>query len=151
MRNRRGIQAPPVPQIWCNSDQYSRSYGILKKMARAIFLWSAAILRVSAEPNRFSNCATLCNLLQFPGTIGRGILNLVALALTVTYSTKCAKRSRKKDRQTDRRTEHQTPGQKQNVSPSYGDTQLIHNDYLMYQRNIFNIMPDSSVWNKKEP
>ena len=32
MKNRRGIQDPHVPQIWCNSDQYSRSYGILKKI-----------------------------------------------------------------------------------------------------------------------
>ena len=30
MKNQRGIRGPPVPQIWCNSDQYSRSYGILK-------------------------------------------------------------------------------------------------------------------------
>ena len=37
-KNRRGAQGPPVPQIWCNYDHYLRSYGILKKMARTIFL-----------------------------------------------------------------------------------------------------------------
>ena len=30
MINGRGTQASPVPKIWCNSDNYSRSYGILK-------------------------------------------------------------------------------------------------------------------------
>ena len=34
---------------------YLQSYGILKKMAHVIFLWSAAILKVSVEPYRFSN------------------------------------------------------------------------------------------------
>ena len=29
---------PPVPQIWCNSDYYLQSYGILNKMAHVIFL-----------------------------------------------------------------------------------------------------------------
>ena len=29
---------PPVPQIWCNSDYYLQSYGILKNMAPVIFL-----------------------------------------------------------------------------------------------------------------
>ena len=37
MTNRRGTQCPPVPQIWCNSDYYLQSYGILKKLARANF------------------------------------------------------------------------------------------------------------------
>ena len=27
----RGTHGPPVPQIWCNSDYYLQSYGILKK------------------------------------------------------------------------------------------------------------------------
>ena len=50
----------------------------------------------------------------FPGKIGRGILNLVALALRVTeLFNKVCELSKE-------RTE--TPGQKQNVSPSYGDT-----------------------------
>ena len=34
---------------------FTASYGILKKMAHVIFLWSAAILKVSVEPYRFSN------------------------------------------------------------------------------------------------
>ena len=39
MKNRSGIEGPPLPQIWCTSDQYSRSYGILKKIgARHFFL-----------------------------------------------------------------------------------------------------------------
>ena len=29
--NRRGTHGPPVPQIWCNSDYYLQSYGILKR------------------------------------------------------------------------------------------------------------------------
>ena len=46
----------PVTLMCCNSDYYFWSYTILEnKMARAIFLWSAAILKVSVEPNRFSN------------------------------------------------------------------------------------------------
>ena len=36
MRNQRGTEGSTVPQIWCNSDKYFRSYGILKKMAHAI-------------------------------------------------------------------------------------------------------------------
>ena len=36
--NRRGTHGPPVPQIWCNSDYYLQSYGILGKMAHVIFL-----------------------------------------------------------------------------------------------------------------
>ena len=44
-----------VHQIWCNSDHYFRSYGILKKMAHAIFFRSAAILKVLVRPNWFSN------------------------------------------------------------------------------------------------
>ena len=55
IKNRRGTHGPPVPQIWCNSDYYLQSYGILKKMAHVICLWSAAILKVSVEPYRFSN------------------------------------------------------------------------------------------------
>ena len=55
IKNRRGAHGPPVPQIWCNSDYYLQRYGILKKMAHVIFLWSAAILKVSVEPYRFSN------------------------------------------------------------------------------------------------
>ena len=38
IKNRRGTHGPPVPQIWCNSDYYLQSYGILKKMAHVIFL-----------------------------------------------------------------------------------------------------------------
>ena len=53
--NRRGAQGPPVPQIWCNSDHYFRSYGILEKMARTIFFRLAAILKVLVRPNWFSN------------------------------------------------------------------------------------------------
>ena len=53
--DRRGAQGPPVHQIWCNSDHYFRSYGILKKMAHAIFFRSAAILKVLVRPNWFSN------------------------------------------------------------------------------------------------
>ena len=52
IKNRRGTHGPPVPQIWCNSDYYLQSYGILKKMAHVIFLWSAAIFKVSVEPYR---------------------------------------------------------------------------------------------------
>ena len=55
IKNRRGTHGPPVPQIWCNSDYYLQSYGILKNMAHVIYLWSAAILKVSVEPYRFSN------------------------------------------------------------------------------------------------
>ena len=55
IKNRRGTHGPPVPQIWCNSDYYLQSYGILKKMAHVIFLWSAAILKVSVRPYWFSN------------------------------------------------------------------------------------------------
>ena len=55
INKRRGTQGPPVPQIWCNSDYYLQSYGILKKMAHVIFLWSAAILKVLVESYRFSN------------------------------------------------------------------------------------------------
>ena len=42
-------------QIWCNSDHFFRSYGILKKMAHAIFFRSAAIFKVLVRPNWFSN------------------------------------------------------------------------------------------------
>ena len=36
---KNGPKVPLCPKvIWCNSDHYFRSYGILKKMARAIFL-----------------------------------------------------------------------------------------------------------------
>ena len=52
MKDRRGIQGPPVFQIWCNSDQYSWSYGILKKLALRHFCLVAAILNVSVEPNQ---------------------------------------------------------------------------------------------------
>ena len=31
IKNRSGTHGPPVPQIWCNSDYYLQSYGILKK------------------------------------------------------------------------------------------------------------------------
>ena len=31
IKDRRGIHGPPVPQIWCNSDYYLQSYGMLKK------------------------------------------------------------------------------------------------------------------------
>ena len=31
IKNRRGTHGPPVPQIWCNSDYYLQSYGILEK------------------------------------------------------------------------------------------------------------------------
>ena len=55
IKHRRGTHGPPAPQIWCNSDCYLQSYGILKKMAHVIFLWLAAILKVSVEPYRFSN------------------------------------------------------------------------------------------------
>ena len=44
-----------VNQIWCNSDHYFQSYGILKKMAHAILFRSAAILKVLVGPNWFSN------------------------------------------------------------------------------------------------
>ena len=54
-KSRRGAQGPPVHQIWCNSDHYFRSYRILKKMAHAIFLRSAAILKVLVRPNWVSN------------------------------------------------------------------------------------------------
>ena len=54
-KSRRGAQGPPVHQIWCNSDHYFRSYGILKKMAHAIFFRSAAILKVLVRPNWVSN------------------------------------------------------------------------------------------------
>ena len=54
-KSRRGPQGPRVHQIWCNSDHYFRSYGILKKMAHAIFFRSAAILKVLVRPNWFSN------------------------------------------------------------------------------------------------
>ena len=54
-KSRRGAQGPPVRQIWCNSDHYFQSYGILKKMAHAIFFRSAAILKVLVGPNWFSN------------------------------------------------------------------------------------------------
>ena len=54
-KNRRGAQGPPVHQIWCNSDHYFRSYGILKKMARTICFRLAAILKVLVRPNWFSN------------------------------------------------------------------------------------------------
>ena len=47
-KSRRGAQGPPVHQIWCNSDHYFRSYGILKKMAHAIFFRSAAILKLES-------------------------------------------------------------------------------------------------------
>ena len=53
--NRRGTQAPPVPQIWCNSDYYLQSHGILKKLAHAILFRLAVILKVSVELNRFFN------------------------------------------------------------------------------------------------
>ena len=51
----KGHPWSPVPRIWCNSDYYLQSYGILKKMAHVIFLWLGAILKVSVEPYRFSN------------------------------------------------------------------------------------------------
>ena len=54
-KSRRGAQGPPVHQIWCNSDHYFRSYGILEKMAHAIFFRSAAILKVLVGPNWFLN------------------------------------------------------------------------------------------------
>ena len=54
-KSRRGAQGPPVHQIWCNSDHYFQSYGILKKMVHAIFFRSAAILKVLVRPNWFSN------------------------------------------------------------------------------------------------
>ena len=38
IKNRRGTHGPPVPQIWCNSDYYLQSYGILKKVAHVNFL-----------------------------------------------------------------------------------------------------------------
>ena len=38
IKNRRGTHGPPVPQIWCNSNYYLQSYGILKKMAHVISL-----------------------------------------------------------------------------------------------------------------
>ena len=41
IKNQRGTHGTHVPQIWCNSDYYLQSYGILKKMAHGIFLWSA--------------------------------------------------------------------------------------------------------------
>ena len=53
---RRGAQGTPVHQICCNSDHYFRSYGILKKMAHAIFFRSAAILNVLVRPNWFLTC-----------------------------------------------------------------------------------------------
>ena len=58
-KSRRGAQGPPVHQIWCNSDHYFRSYGILKKMAHAIFFRSAAILKVLVRPNWFSNLSDM--------------------------------------------------------------------------------------------
>ena len=59
----------------------------------------------------------------FPRKIGRGILNIVALALTVTelFNKVCEKvEVRKGLERKQERTE--TPGQKQNVSPYFGDT-----------------------------
>ena len=44
-----------APKILCNSDYYFQSYGILEKIAHVSFLWSSAILKVSVEPNWFSN------------------------------------------------------------------------------------------------
>ena len=43
----KGHPWSPCPSIWWNSDYYLQSYGILNKMAHVIFLWSAAILKVS--------------------------------------------------------------------------------------------------------
>ena len=51
----KGRPRSPVHQIWCNSDHYVRSYGILDKMAHTIFFRSAAILKVLVRPNWFSN------------------------------------------------------------------------------------------------
>ena len=45
----RGTQGQglPVPQIWCNSDYYLQSYGILKKMALHFSLIGRHLERVS--------------------------------------------------------------------------------------------------------
>ena len=43
----KGHLRSPCGLNMCNSDHYSRSYGILKKLARTTFLWSATILKVS--------------------------------------------------------------------------------------------------------
>ena len=37
MTDRRGAQGSPVLQIWCNSNYYFRSYGILKKNGTGYF------------------------------------------------------------------------------------------------------------------
>ena len=58
-------------------------------MVRAIFLWSAAILKVSwkqplCQGKGARSQRSKSGIESFPGKIGRGILNLVALALMVT-------------------------------------------------------------------
>ena len=55
IKNRRGTQGPPVLQIWCNSDNYFRSYGILNKNGAHHFFGSAAILKVLVKPKQFLN------------------------------------------------------------------------------------------------
>ena len=122
MKNRRGTQVPPVLQIWCNSDYYLQSHGILKKLARAIFfdhletvgrtepvfelnlalrgkrptnqcrsdpgIFFYRVIMLTSQVATFvpgQSCQRAKNRTDpFPGKIGRGILNLVALALTVT-------------------------------------------------------------------
>ena len=91
MKDRKGTQGPPVPQIWYNSI-ISGVTAFWKNWKPAIFLWSAAILNLLVEPNRFPLCQGKGQRSQraknrtepFPCKIGRGILNLVALALMVT-------------------------------------------------------------------
>ena len=58
----------------------------------------------------------------FPDKIDRGILNVVAIALTVTeLFNKVCEKVKKKARKQGSKERTETPVQKQDVSPYYGD------------------------------
>ena len=60
IKNRRGTHGPPVPQIWCNSDYYLQSYGILKKMARNFSLIGRHLESVSRTIMVFKHTLAPC-------------------------------------------------------------------------------------------
>ena len=94
MTNRRGTQAPSVPQIWCNSDYYLQSQGILKELARAIFLIGRHLESVSqTEPVFELNPASseerpTCEFLSDSGTFYRVIM-LTSQVATFVPGQRC--------------------------------------------------------------
>ena len=79
MTNRRGIQGPPVPQIWCNSNYYLQSYRILENWHTLFLLIGRHLKSVSRtklvfelnlapseERVTYEFCSSLSILIELP-------------------------------------------------------------------------------------